>query len=88
MAEGATNGSDEQLIAGFVRDRILRDPSARVDRDDPLITSGVIDSFSLVDLRLFLEETFHVSIPDGDLTPDVMNTVAMIAARIDGLRRI
>ncbi len=71
----------------FIREQIIRDPSMVIDDTQPLMSSGLIDSFALVDLSLFIEATFGVRVPDVDLTPDRMDTVAMMLAYIDYLRR-
>ena len=47
----------------------------QIEYDTGLITGGYMDSFSMVSVLTFLEETFSVSIPDKDATPDNFNTV-------------
>ena len=50
--------------------------------DEPLITSGLIDSFSLAQVGVFVEIEFKIYIPDPELTVDNMNTIDAMAARI------
>jgi acyl carrier protein len=50
--------------------------------DEPLITGGLIDSFSLAYLGVFIEETFGVYIPDSDLTVAQMDTLDQIVQRV------
>jgi acyl carrier protein len=69
----------------FIATRYLP-AGSRLTDDAPLLTSGIIDSFGLVDLSHFLEDTFDVTVPDVDLTPDRMNTVRMIVAHLEWLR--
>jgi acyl carrier protein len=38
--------------------------------DDLLVCKGVIDSLGIIRLVGFLEERFHISIPDGEITED------------------
>jgi acyl carrier protein len=78
---------DAAKLKQFIRERIIRDPSVVVSNDQPLMSSGLIDSFALVDLSLFIETAFGVRVPDVDLTPDRMDTVAKMLAHIDNLRR-
>lgn len=49
-----------------------------VTETTPLISSGVIDSFSMVSLKLFLEKTYAIRIPDAEATPQAFDTVAGI----------
>ena len=63
----------EQII-GYITTEILKDPSRQISEDQPLISSGLIDSFGLVDLALFVEESFGVRIEDMELTASVFDT--------------
>jgi acyl carrier protein len=47
-----------------------------------LISSGLIDSFHLVDLSLFIEDTFGVHIDDTELNADTFDTLAELEALI------
>ena len=49
-----------------------------LDENTPLITSGIVDSFSMVSLKRFLEKKYAISIPDADATPEAFNTVTSI----------
>ena len=69
-------------INAFIRTKILRDAGARLTDDSPLLTSGIVDSFALVDFHQFLEDTFDVRIPESDFTPDRMNTIDAIVGRV------
>ena len=48
--------------------------------EDPLLESGLLDSFSLADLVSALEREFAVKIPDSDLKPRKFDTVSRIEA--------
>ena len=75
------------LVRGFVEQKVAADSQAVIGNTEPLMTSGVVDSFALVDLLQFLEDTFHVHISEADLTPDRMNTIDMIVKHVEGLVR-
>jgi acyl carrier protein len=47
-----------------------------------MISGGLIDSFSLAYVGVFIEEEFGVYIPDNDLTVSKMDTLNQMAARI------
>jgi len=55
-------------------------PSLSVDENTPLVSSGLIDSMSLVDLLLKLEDLTHKRIPAGKVQPKDMDTVAKMFA--------
>jgi acyl carrier protein len=48
-----------------------------------LISSGLIDSFSLVDLALFVEDTFGVHLDDAELNAETFDTLAQLAALVE-----
>jgi acyl carrier protein len=66
----------------YICKEILNDPGYPLTDEEPLITSGLMDSFSLAQIGVFAEVQFNVYIPDADLTVDAMNTVNQMAARI------
>jgi acyl carrier protein len=49
----------------------------------PLITGGIVDSFSMVSLKRFLEKKYEVKIPDAEATPEAFNTVESIAKLVE-----
>jgi acyl carrier protein len=69
-------------ITGFISKEILKDPNRQIKEDEPLISSGLIDSFGLVDLALYVEDTFGVRIEDVELTSSVFDTTQELVALI------
>lgn len=63
-----------EQITGFISKEILKDPARKIREDEPLISSGLIDSFGLVDLALYVEDTFGVRIEDVELTSSIFDT--------------
>ena len=70
----------ETTLAKYVAEKILRQPQRAIGSDDPLISSGLIDSFHLVDLALFVEDTFRVHLDDTELNAQTFDTIAALAA--------
>ena len=66
-------------ITAFIAKGILKDPNRQIGDGQPLISSGLIDSFGLVDLALFVEDTFGVRIEDIELTSSVFDTTKELA---------
>ena len=69
-------------IAAFIATEILKDPDRQIGFNEPIISSGLIDSFNLVDLALYVEESFRVRIDDAELTSDTFDSVAELVALI------
>lgn len=63
----------------YLQDGILQIPNREIKPDEPLISSGLIDSFSLVDVALFVEDTFDVHIDDTELNAETFDTLNELA---------
>ncbi|KXK07241.1 MAG: D-alanine--poly(phosphoribitol) ligase subunit 2, partial [Acidobacteria bacterium OLB17] len=63
----------------FIAQKILKQPKRVINPTDALISSGLIDSFSLVDLALFVEDTFGVRIADSELNASTFDSVEQLA---------
>ena len=69
-----SNIKDE--ILEYVKDEYLEeDDDMEVTYDTPLITGGIVDSFSMVSLKVFLETKYNVQIPDAKATPEAFDSV-------------
>jgi acyl carrier protein len=63
----------------WVRENFLyMRPEWPLDDDAPLLRGGVVDSVGVIELVAFLEEAFHVSIPEADITEEHLGTLAAI----------
>ena len=76
--------SDEMIttLAAFISNEIMKQPDRQITPDEPLISGGLIDSFSLVDLALFVEETFGVRIDDTELNADTFDSLTQLTELI------
>jgi acyl carrier protein len=54
------------------------DDDIEVGNDTPLISSGIVDSFSMVSLKAFLERKYDIKLPDDEATPQAFDTVNSI----------
>ena len=52
--------------------------------DEALISSGLINSFSLMDISLFVEDNFGVRIEDTELNAETFDTLEQLAKLIQG----
>jgi acyl carrier protein len=77
----------EEVVLAYVRNEYLdEDDDIELDVDTPLISSGIVDSFSMVSLKRFLEKKYAVSIPDADASPEAFDTVTKIVALVQRLQ--
>lgn len=72
--------SDEmaEKIIEFVRDEYLEDEDQEITETTSLITSGIVDSFSMVSLKNYLEDEYDVTMTDDEASPETFDTVKSI----------
>jgi acyl carrier protein len=68
----------QEAILEYVTEEYLEEDDEDIDVDTPLISGGIVDSFSMVSLKRFLENKYQISIPDDRATPDTFDTVNKI----------
>ena len=74
------------MILDYIRNEYLdEDEAADIDLNEntPLISGGIVDSFSMVSLKRFLEKKFVISIPDAEASPAAFDTVTSIMALVN-----
>ena len=59
------NDTISTTLARYIAADILQQPDRIIKPDEPLLSSGLVDSFHLVDLSLFVENNFGVRIDDA-----------------------
>lgn len=69
-------------LAQKIAQTILKQPNRSIQADEALLSSGLIDSFSLVDLALLVEDEFGVVIDDTELNPECFDTLKQLVALI------
>jgi len=69
-------------LSNFLATDILKQPNRAISPDEPLISSGLIDSFSLMDVALFVEDNFGVRIEDTELNADTFDNLTQLASLI------
>ena len=74
-------------LASFLAQKILKQPNRTITADEPLLSSGLIDSFSLMDVALFVEDTFGVRVEDTELNADTFDNLTQLAALIESRRK-
>lgn len=78
--------AQEDIAAFLIRRFRAAIPGGRIGFDDPLISSGVIDSFGVLELIAFLEDTFHVVLDPTRLALTEFETVNRITAVVERAR--
>jgi acyl carrier protein len=80
----------KDMILDYIKREYLDEEEADeigLDENTPLISSGIVDSFSMVSLKRFLEKKYNVSIPDDQATPEAFDSVQKIIALVTRFRK-
>jgi acyl carrier protein len=80
--------SEHQRIKEFIlRNFLFTDDTNAIGNDTSLIGQGVIDSTGILELIVFIEETYSIKITDEEMTPDHFDSIDAIAAFVDRKRK-
>lgn len=75
-------GEIRERLRDFIRAEILERPDYSLGNDEPLITGGLMDSFALASLAVFIEKELGVRLPDAAFTVEDMDTLDLMVARV------
>ena len=66
----------KKMIIDYIeKEYTEEDSDQKITEDTKLISSGIVDSFSMVSLKMFLEKKFQIKIPDEKATPEAFDSV-------------
>jgi acyl carrier protein len=70
-------------LSQYIASQILKQPRRTIAPDEALISGGLIDSFNLVDLALYIEDTFGVHIDDTELNAGTFDNLIQLVTLIE-----
>lgn len=71
-----------QKVRAYTLKELLKNPDYTLKNEEPLFSSGLIDSFAMAQVGVFIETEFDLYIPDPELTVENMDTVDQITDQI------
>ena len=74
---------DEDALLTFISSAYS--PAGHLSKKTDLIRDEVIDSYGIIELIEFLEETYSIQIPDERIEPDSFRDVSAICALVRSL---
>jgi acyl carrier protein len=73
-------------LTEYMTTEILKQPNRIIQSGEALLSSGLIDSFHLVDLALYVEDNFGVHIDDSELNASTYDSLDGLVALIQSRR--
>ncbi|MBI5868126.1 MAG: acyl carrier protein [candidate division Zixibacteria bacterium] len=78
----------KQTVLDYIRKEYLEEDDDReLTETTPLITGGIVDSFSMVSLKRFLERKYAIQIPDADASPEAFDTARSIEVLVNRFKK-
>ena len=75
------------IVKQFIVENILDAEDSRFQTDASLWRDGLIDSVELLDLVMFLEETFEIVVEDEDIASENLDSLEEIVRFVERKRR-
>ena len=76
----------QEKIRHYLVKTLIRDDDIDLELEEPIFSSGLLDSFSVIQLMRYLEDEFEVRIEVSDVTIADFDTVKKIDALVAKLR--
>jgi acyl carrier protein len=74
----------EATIERFIVDELMMgNGQTKIDPDQSLISSGVVDSLALLRLITFIEEQFGVVVEDDEVIPDNFQSINVMKGLVE-----
>ena len=70
----------QDTVINFIKENFIAGRSESVlEPETSLLDSGIIDSTGVLELVMFLEETYNIKIEDEEVTPENLDSIKNIA---------
>jgi acyl carrier protein len=73
----------EEMIRKYISENILFSGNGYPHADDTsFLEEGIVDSMGIMELVMFVDETFGITVEDEELVPDNFDSVTRLASYI------
>ncbi len=74
---------EEARIRDFILDNYMIGESEEdLDNDDSFLEKGIIDSTGILELVMFIEETYDIEVEDDEVIPENFDSIDRLSAYI------
>lgn len=63
------------ILNNYIKSEIIRGRNVNLNEDEDLLSAGILDSLSILQLVTFVEETFGIQVPDEDVVYDNFKSI-------------
>ena len=72
-----------EMVRQYIVDSFLFGEAAGLGDETSFLEEGIVDSTGMLELIMFLEESFHISVEDDELIPENLDSIQNIARYLD-----
>jgi len=72
-----------EMVRQYIIDNFLFGESSGLGDDTSFLDEGIVDSTGMLELIMFLEESYHISVEDEELIPENLDSVKNISGYLD-----
>jgi acyl carrier protein len=72
-----------EMVRQYIVDNFLFGEASGLGDETSFLEEGIVDSTGMLELIMFLEESFHISVEDDELIPENLDSVKNIACYLD-----
>ena len=76
------NPSKEKIRSYIAENILFSDNGYPYPDDASFLEEGIVDSMGIMELVMFVEENFGITVDDDDLVPDNFDSVSRLAAYV------
>lgn len=78
----------DKIYNFIIENYLFNDTDVELRDDESLLTKGIVDSTGILELVLYLEDTFNIKVKDEDMIPDNLDSINQIVRYVnDSLHR-
>lgn len=77
-----TENEIKEKLKTYICIEIIKNKDYPLTDDEAMMSGGLVDSFSLVHVAVFIEKEIGAKIPDTDLSIEKMDTINLMTKRI------
>jgi acyl carrier protein len=83
VEQAADTAEMMKQLTGYIAEKVMKGKGAAIDEDTPLVSSGLIDSFALIEIFLELQKVTGRKVPASKVQAKDMDSVRLMFAMVD-----
>ena len=73
----------KQSIRKFIVENFLFEEDDSLKEDTSFLESGIIDSTGILELVMFIEETYGINVEDDEIVPENLDSISNVVAYVN-----